>query len=264
MKKLGEKGVETKNAAKNLRRSIERNCSDVQFLIVDNEEVICPNTITMEEILSLYFKKQKKMEQLKNVEENIYSSAVPIRKELDECTYDTSWLVSCDEIDMDCFPVSPSLQKFLSLIIFNDAAANNGKTERIISSLSQDLFYAVHQGKKLTPKSILLPLLIKSLTNNTELITKISRLGHGVSYTKLGEVITEVAYSRIDNNVDEIICLPEKCKKGCFAMLVEDNIDRNEETLTVTLFLLQKIAGLDIKKTVELYYCIRLVHAFVV
>ena len=147
-------GVETKNAAKNLRRSIERNCSDVQFLIVDNEEVICPNTITMEEILSLYFKKQKKMEQLKNVEENIYSSAVAIRKELEECTDNTSWPPSCDELDMDCFPVSPSLRKFLSLVICNDAALNNVKTERIISSLSQDLSYAVHQGKKLTPKSI--------------------------------------------------------------------------------------------------------------
>ena len=132
LKKLGEEGVETKNATKNLRRSIERNCSDVQFLIVDNEEVICPNTITMEEILSLYFKKQKKMEQLKNVEENIYSSAVAIRKELEECTDNTSWPPSCDELDMDCFPVSPSLRKFLSLVICNDAVPNNDKTERII------------------------------------------------------------------------------------------------------------------------------------
>ena len=96
--------------------------------------------------------------------------------------------------------------------------------------------------------SILLPLLIKSLISNTELITTISRLGHGVSYTKLGEVITEVAYSRIDNNVDGIICSPEKFKKDCFMMLVEDNIDRNEETLTGTHFLLQKISGLDLKK----------------
>ena len=32
----------------------------------------------------VFFKKQKKMEQLKNVEENIYSSAVAIRKELEE------------------------------------------------------------------------------------------------------------------------------------------------------------------------------------
>ena len=44
-----------------------------------------------------------------------------------------------------------------------------------------------------------------------------------------------------------MICLPEKCKKGYFTMLVEDNIDRNEETLTRTHFLLQKIALLDIK-----------------
>ena len=244
LKKLEEEGVETKNATKNLRRSIERNCSDVQFLIVDNEEVICPNTITMEEILSLFFKKQKRMEQIKNVEENIYSLAVAIPKELEECTYNTSWPHSCDELDMDCFPVL----KFLSLVDKKwwQKWQNNDKTERIISSLSQDLFYVVPQGKKLTPKSILLPLLFKLLTNNTELIATISRLGHGVSYTKLGEVITEVAYSRIDNNVNGMICLPEKCKHGCFTMLVEDNVDWNEETLTGTHFLLQKIAGLDI------------------
>ena len=131
-KKLEEGGVETKNATKNLRQHIERNCSDVQFLISYNEEVICPNTITMEKILSLFFKKQKKMEQLKNVEENIYSSAVAIRKELEECTYNTSWPPSCDELDMDCFPVSPSLRKFLSLVICNGAVPNNDKTERII------------------------------------------------------------------------------------------------------------------------------------
>ena len=164
---------------------------------------------------------------------------------------------------MDCFPVSPSLRKFLSLVICNDAAPNNDKTERITSSLSQDLFYAVHQGEKLTPKSILLPLLIKSLRNNTELITTISRLGHGVSYIKLGEVITEVAYSRIDNNVDGMICLPEKCKKGCFTMLVEDNIDQNEETLTGTHFSIEKNCRLGYEKTIELYYCIRLLHKFI-
>ena len=99
LKKL-EEGVDTKNATEN-RESIWKICSDVQFLIVNNEEVISPNAITMEEILSLFFKKQKKMKQLKNVEENIYSSAVAIRKELEECTYNTSWSPSCDELDVD-------------------------------------------------------------------------------------------------------------------------------------------------------------------
>ena len=98
LKNLEEEGVVVKIVTKNLRRSIERNRSDILFLNVDNEEVICPNIITMEEIL---FKKQKKMEQLKTIEENIYSSAVAIRKELEECTYNTSWASSCDELDMD-------------------------------------------------------------------------------------------------------------------------------------------------------------------
>ena len=77
-----------------------------------------------------------------------------------------------------------------------------------------------------------------------------------MSYTKFGEVITEVAYSRIDNKVDGMIRLPEKYNKGCFTMLVEGNIDWTEETLVGAHFLLQKIAGLDIKKnywTILLY-----------
>ena len=119
LKKL--QGFETKNATKNLRWSIQRNCSDVEFLIFDNKEVICPNTITLEEILSLFFKNRKKIEQLKNVEKNVYSLAAAIHKELEECTYKTSWPPSCDELGMDCFPVSFSLRKFLS-VICNDAA----------------------------------------------------------------------------------------------------------------------------------------------
>ena len=38
-----------------------------------------------------------------------------------------------------------------------------------------------------TPKSIFLPAMIKSLTNNTELINVLNRLGHSVSYSTLLE-----------------------------------------------------------------------------
>ena len=57
------------------------------------------------------------MEQLKNVEENIYSSTVAIRKELEECTYNTSWPLSCDELDMDCF-LFPRLFGNFFLLLF--------------------------------------------------------------------------------------------------------------------------------------------------
>ena len=164
---------------------------------------------------------------------------------------------------MDCFPVSPSLQKFLSLVICNDAAPNNDKTERIISLLSQGLFYAVHQRKKLTPEYSP-PTFNQIADKQHRTYYHNLKTGTWCVLYKIGRGYHEVAYSRIDNNVDGMICLPEKCKKGCFTMLVEDNIDRNEETMTSTHLLLQKNCQLGYKKTIILYYCIRLLHKFVV
>ena len=84
----------------------------------------------------------------------------------------------------------------------------------------------------LTPKSILFPCQIKDLTNNCELISTANRLGHGVSYSMLQSLLTEVAYQKVESANVEAIVLPENCKKETFTILVEDNIDRLEETLT--------------------------------
>ena len=63
-------------------------------------------------------------------------------------------------------------------------------------------------------------------------MTILSRLDHGVSYTKLSEIITETAYTTITKSLkDGKVCLLEHCRKREFSTLVEDNIDRNEETL---------------------------------
>ena len=62
-------------------------------------------------------------------------------------------------------------------------------------SFAQDLVYAVTRGRVKTPKSILLPRVIKTLTNCTELINLTNKLGHGTSYTSLAEMNTENAYA---------------------------------------------------------------------
>ena len=62
-----------------------------------------------------------------------------------------------------------------------------------------------------------------------------NKLGHGVSYSVLQEMLTEVAYQKTENaNTDDVI-LPENCSRGTFTILVEDNIDRLEETLSGNL-----------------------------
>ena len=58
-----------------------------------------------------------------------------------------------------------------------------------------------------------------------------NKLGHGVSYSVLQEILTEVAYQKMEHaNTDNVI-LPENCSRGTFTILVESNIDRLEETL---------------------------------
>ena len=93
------------------------------------------------------------------------------------------------------------------------------------------LFVLVHNGKLLTPKSILSPYEIKELTKNCELITTANRLGHGISYSKLQEILSEVAYEKIENK-KEGVPFPIWCVEEAFRVLVEDNIDLLEETLS--------------------------------
>jgi len=69
------------------------------------------------------------------------------------------------------------------------------------------------------------------LTNNHELITTVNKLGHGISHTKLQETLSEVAYEKVENQKDGVP-LPECCVEEAFTILVEDNIDRLEETLS--------------------------------
>ena len=90
----------------------------------------------------------------------------------------------------------------------------------------------MHNGCVLTPKSILFPLQIKDLTNNYNLIATTNKLGHGVSYSILQEILTEVAYEKTESNKENEVALPENCIKERFTVLVEHNIDRLEETLS--------------------------------
>ena len=87
----------------------------------------------------------------------------------------------------------------------------------------------MHNEKLLIPKSVLFPCQIKDLTNNCELITTANKLGHGISYSNLKEILSEVAYEKIENKREEV---PDCCIEAAFTVLVEGNIDRLEETLS--------------------------------
>ena len=95
--------------------------------------------------------------------------------------------------------------------------------------LGQDVVYAVSRGKIKTPKSIMLPYTIKSLTNCTELIDICNKLGHGVSRSILEELATENAFLVLGQQ-QEMMALetthPEVYRdfqKGQFAVQLSSN-----------------------------------------
>ena len=78
----------------------------------------------------------------------------------------------------------------------------------------------------------MLPLQIKDLTNNYELIATANKLSHGVSDSFLQEILTELAYEKTKSTKENEMDVPENCIKKRFTVLEEDNIDRLEETLS--------------------------------
>ena len=220
---LNNYDIDTTNCTKNLKRSIERNFERIKVVSVKNEVVLFEKDLKVEDVIEicLFLQEQFDMyEKMINSEKNIISCAKLIRNEIKNSNYRMPWPPSTHDLNVNNFIPPVSLNLFLTNLITSEEV--NERTSRLISSFNQDIFFIVHCGKILTPKSILLPLHIKSLCNNKELITTVSRLGHGVSYTKLLEISTEVAYSKIEKQADNLLCLPGGCQKNMFSIVVED------------------------------------------
>ena len=73
---------------------------------------------------------------------------------------------------------------------------------------------------------------MKSLTNNTEIINLTNKFGHGISYTLLEEIETEIAFQRMEVDCFDGMILPEGCKEEILSLYVGDNIENEEETLS--------------------------------
>ena len=101
---------------------------------------------------------------------------------------------------------------------------------RLKLSFYQDLLHAVPNGHVKTVKGILYSTIIKTSSNNTELLRFANLLGHGVSYSVLEEIETEAAISSLEKQKD-CVYIPEGFCSNVFTMLVYDNIDRREERL---------------------------------
>ena len=105
------------------------------------------------------------------------------------------WPPDVHDLDTSKINITGYLDLFMSTLLSGcSMESSSGKVNRLKLPIGQDLVYATSNGRIKTPKSILYPYAIKSLTNSTRLITINNQLGHGVSASILEELAAENAF----------------------------------------------------------------------
>ena len=226
---------------KNLRRKLESDFNGFNFINIQRKLFVYPDTLQMDDLVTRFVLLQKEHEKLKyaNAEEKtVFNAAGIIRSEIRELKDEMPWPPQPEHLNVDNFSLPPYLDLFLhNLLSGRFAKDDSPRISRLKLSYGQDMMYAVSHGKLKTPKSILFPYIIKTLTNSTEVINIANRFGHGVSYCILEELETENAFNKIKRQTEEGgVVFPDGCQKDVFSIVVADNIDRLEETLSGILF----------------------------
>ena len=172
---------------------------------------------------------------------HVYHAAKMIRSLLTEMKPVMSWPPTEDDLDCSDSIVPDMLYNMLAWISSSDVEYCNKRVcgvspdvHRIVLSLAQDLIHCVSRGRIKTPKHVTLPLTVKSLTGNAELVTILNRFGHALSYSQIEELETALAEKEIEKEQDGIV-VPGSCSMGVPAVFCWDNNDLLEETLSGTL-----------------------------
>ena len=134
----------------------------------------------------------------------------------------------------------PELLDIFCTILLSGQALDRDKSKsdrvvRLKNSLTQDIVYSVSNGAIKTPKSVLFPVVVKVLCNNTELVKLIKKCGHEIGYNLIGEIETEFALKVINEQALNRVLIPDECYKPDnppASLMVADNIHNLECTIS--------------------------------
>ena len=142
------------------------------FLEIQRRYYVYPDTLKLEEVIEKYIFLQKEVDAMmnyKDTEKILLKSVGILREEITNLSNDMPWPPQPGHLTVESFQIPPKLDYFFERLLSGKNTTNDSPhVARLKLSFSQDVIYAVTHGKVKTPKSILYPYAIKSLTNNTE------------------------------------------------------------------------------------------------
>jgi len=165
-------------------------------------------------------------------EQLIVRVALILRDKIVEGIKEQTWPPNPQELTEKYVQLPDCLAQFLEALLGGSQSVTSDKVHRLSFSFGQDIISAVTNGRVLTPKHVLLPWAIKTLTGNVELIKTLNRLGHTCSYTRLQEIDTALCIEKLSSVDENKLALPSWANPCIPTVLAFDNIDRQEETLS--------------------------------
>lgn len=172
------------------------------------------------------------------VSRQVYHTAKTIQKLVANMKPTMPWPPSSEDLENETAIVPDLLYNMMVWILSTQSEYSvervsniSPDVNRLALSLSQDLIHSVSRGRIKTPKHVTLPMTVKSLTGNVELITILNRFGHGLSYSQVEEVETALAEMQIAKQQNGVL-VPSVCYPNVPAVFCWDNNDLQEETLS--------------------------------
>lgn len=121
--------------------------------------------------------------------EAIHQVALELREFILSTKDSMSWPPKPADLTEDAIETPDNVRIFLSTLLTGNMEPPklffSERVQRLVNSFGQDLVFGVTCRRVKTPKHILLPHAVMSLTNNVQLIQIINRCGHGMSYSQI-------------------------------------------------------------------------------
>jgi hypothetical protein len=168
----------------------------------------------------------------------LYNAGVIVKNAIKQCPgMNTPWPPTSTDLNCDSAAavVPVELYNFLAWCVgasdepCHDCFVETESDSRNkLISICQDVVYLASNGRKQTPKSLCLGLTVRHLTGSSQLLTLLNKLGHSASVTSVIAYETSLAQLQLQCGLE----IPAGFEKGKPTVLVWDNIDFGEETLS--------------------------------
>ena len=186
---------------------------------------------------------QSSNDDIEDMGHSLFHTAMHVRSQILSLTNRMQWPPSSNELRKPP-NIPPDLFNFLAWVVNGDDGSNEAissrnrvritsqRAERYVTSIAEDLIYCATNGRVKTPKHVYLPMTVRNLTSNVQIVSLLNRFGHGLPNSQMQEIDTAIAEQRLQAESSEVFIPSNIVRCGQTISFCWDNNDILEETLS--------------------------------